>query len=136
MWSWLTTGTMSASPQIIDASTKRAALSHRRAPLGPRVVGLFVLSALLPLILCAALLYAQFSSQLERSTTQSLDGLLRSFGMTIMARLGNAADDLKVIVTAPGATDAGIRTDAAKLPWGAHVILTSPKGLELYSSAG
>jgi hypothetical protein len=91
---------------------------------------------LLPLILCAALLYAQFSSQLERSTRQSLDGLLRSFGMTIMARLGNAADDLKVIVAAPGATDTAIQTNVAQLPWVAHVILTSSNGLKLYSSAG
>ncbi len=93
------------------------------------MVGLFFLSALVPLTLCAALLYGQFSSELSRSTRQSLDGLLRSFGMTLLARLGSADDALKVILTAPGATDVQIEADVAKLPWVARARRTVPDRL-------
>jgi diguanylate cyclase (GGDEF)-like protein len=93
-----------------------------RAPLlksriGRRVVGLFILSALVPLGLCAAFLLREFSAELTRTQQHNLDGLVRSFGMTLVGRLGSADDVLKVIVSAPGATDDAVQENVAKLLW-------------------
>jgi hypothetical protein len=74
-----------------------------RSRLGRRVVGLFILSALVPLTLCAVILFRAFDAELIRAQEQSLDGLVRSFGMTLLGRLGSADDVLKAIISAPGA---------------------------------
>jgi diguanylate cyclase len=88
-----------------------------RSRIGRRVVGLFILSALVPLTLCAVFLFRAFDTELIRAQEQSLDGLVRSFGMTLLGRLGSADDVLKVIVSAPGATDTTALDSLAKLPW-------------------
>jgi diguanylate cyclase (GGDEF)-like protein len=88
-----------------------------RSRIGRRVVGLFILSALVPLTLCAVFLFRAFDTELIRAQEQSLDGLVRSFGMTLLGRLGSADDVLKAIVSAPGATDATVLDSLAKLPW-------------------
>ena len=88
-----------------------------RSRIGRRVVALFIISALLPLSLCTVFLIRQFSYQLTRTQQHNLDGLVRSFGTTILARLNSADDVLQVIVTAPGATDRSIADNVAKLSW-------------------
>jgi diguanylate cyclase (GGDEF)-like protein len=81
-----------------------------------RVVGLFIVSAIVPLALCAAILFRQFSAELGRSGRQSLDDLIRSFGMTVIARLDTADDELAVI--AQGAkTDEEATQRIARLSW-------------------
>jgi diguanylate cyclase (GGDEF)-like protein len=85
--------------------------------IGRRVVGLFILSALVPLGLCATVLVHEFTAQLNRRQQQSLDGVVRSFGETLLARLGSADDALKVSVTDSAATDESIHLAISKLPW-------------------
>src|SRR6202023_2496816 len=58
-----------------------------------------------------------FGTELVRAQEQSLDGLVRSFGMTLLGRLGSADDVLKAIISAPGATDHSVQDSVAKLTW-------------------
>jgi diguanylate cyclase (GGDEF)-like protein len=88
-----------------------------RSRIGRRVVGLFILSALVPLTLCAVILFRAFDTELSRAQEQSLDGLVRSFGMTLLGRLGSADDVLKAIVSASGATDDTVLDSVARLAW-------------------
>jgi HAMP domain-containing protein len=78
-----------------------------------RVVALFLLSALIPLALCAAFLFHGFNAELTHTRTQSLDGLLRNFGTTLLGRL-ESADDMLRLATAHGET---ARANVAKLAW-------------------
>jgi diguanylate cyclase (GGDEF)-like protein len=115
-WSWPTTGATLALPQTTerDLATRAPLLKSR---IGRRVVGLFILSALVPLGLCAAFLFRQFGTELTRTQQQNLDSLVRSFGMTVLGRLGSADDVLQVIVSAPGMTDEAVQDNVAKLLW-------------------
>jgi hypothetical protein len=83
-----------------------------RSRIGRRVVGLFILCALVPLTLCAVILFRAFDTELNRAQEQNLDGLVRSFGMTLLGRLGSADDVLKAIISAPGATDDNVQDSA------------------------
>jgi diguanylate cyclase (GGDEF)-like protein len=58
-----------------------------------------------------------FDAELSRTQEHSLDGLVRSFGMTLLGRLGSADDVLKVIISAPKATDNAVQDSVAKLLW-------------------
>ncbi|HVA40738.1 MAG TPA: HAMP domain-containing protein, partial [Candidatus Binataceae bacterium] len=90
------------------------------------MVGLFILSALVPLCLCTGFLIEQFDAQMISTQRKTLDDLVRSFGMSLVARLGSADDVLAVIVSAPGASDGSIEDDVAKLPWARSVRRVTP----------
>src|ERR1035438_725669 len=102
---WPTMETTLASPPTTDRLEEPARASLLRSRIGHRVVALFIVSALVPLSLCAAILFRAFDTELNRTQVQNLDGQVRSFGMTILGRLGSADDVLKFIMSAPGATD-------------------------------
>jgi len=103
-------------PQISERrASARAPLLKSR--IGRRVVMLFILSALVPLVLCTAFLLREFDLELTRTQEHKLDGLVRSFGMTLLGRLGSADDVLQVIVTGAGASDLLIEENVAKLLW-------------------
>jgi diguanylate cyclase (GGDEF)-like protein len=104
-----------------------------RSRIGRRVVGLFILSALVPLCLCAVILFRAFDTELNRTQQQGLDGLVRSFGMTLLGRLGSAADVVKVIIAAPGATDEAVQDSVARLLWARSVRRVKP-GPPLYDT--
>ncbi|MDE2081042.1 MAG: EAL domain-containing protein [Burkholderiales bacterium] len=97
-----------------DAAPAASLLKSR---IGRRVLTLFVVSALIPLGLCAVMLYRAFDAELSRAQAHSLDGDVRSFGMTVFARLGGADDVLRGIIRLPGATDEAVQERVARLPW-------------------
>ena len=103
-----------------------AAGAHRTR-IGRRVLGLFVLSALVPLCLCAIILFRAFDAELGRSQQHSLDGLVRSFGTTLLGRLGSADDVVKVIVATPGATDESVQESVGRLDWAHSVRRVEPR---------
>jgi diguanylate cyclase len=105
-----------ASPRISDEPGE-AVTSGRRSRLGRRVVGLFIVSALVPLVLCAAFLLHDFGAELNRSQRQNLDVVVRGFGMTLLGRLGSVDDVLTALVRQPGMNDDALRDAVAKLPW-------------------
>ena len=76
-----------------------------------------MLSALVPLVLCAMTLFRAFGAELSAIQERSLDGMVRSFGMTVLGRLGSADDVLGIMVAAPGATDDSVQRGVATLPW-------------------
>jgi diguanylate cyclase (GGDEF)-like protein len=88
-----------------------------RSRITRRVIGLFIVSALVPLCLCAAFLIRNFAAELNRSQQQDLDGIVRSFGMTLLGRLNSADYVLAVIVRQPAMTDSAIEDAVAKMPW-------------------
>jgi len=110
------TETSLGSPRTIDAGRAWARSLLRSGRIGRRVVGLFVVSALVPLILCAAILFHEFSAEMAASERRSLDDLIRSFGMTVIGRLGSADDAMKVVVSDPG-TDESAREKVEKFSW-------------------
>src|ERR1700688_2076640 len=116
-----------ASPRTIDHRKEPARALFLKSRIGRRVVGLFVLSALVPLSLCAAILFRAFDTEISRTQQQSLDGLVRSFGMTLLGRLGSADDVLKIIISGPGATDGAVLDSVAKLPWARSVRRVNPQ---------
>ncbi|MDE2145292.1 MAG: EAL domain-containing protein [Burkholderiales bacterium] len=102
-----------------------------RAPLlksriGRRVLALFVLSALVPLGLCAILLYRAFDAELGQAQVHSLDGRVRSFGMTLLGRLGSADDVLASLMAAPGATDQSVQAQVGRLRWARRTLRLPP----------
>ena len=104
-----------ASPQISRARAEPAP-GPQRSRIGRRVIGLFIVSALVPLCLCVAFLAKNFATELNHSQRQSLDGIVRSFGMTLLSRLNSADDVLAVIVRQPAMTDSAIQDAVAKCP--------------------
>ena len=123
---WPTMETTLALPRTIDRRNEPPRALFLKSRIGRRVVGLFVLSALVPLSLCAAILFRAFDSELSRTQQQSLDGLVRSFGMTLLGRLGSADDVLKVIMSGTGATDDAVQDSVAELPWARSVRRVKP----------
>src|SRR5438552_195746 len=101
----------------ISEAAGRSEPRVRNGRIARRVVGLFILSALVPLCLCALLLSRAFDVQLRRAQDQSLDGLIRGFGMAMLGRLGSADDVLEALMADPRATDASINEKVATLPW-------------------
>src|SRR5450755_1612346 len=116
-----------ALPRSIDRGEEPARALLLKSRIGRRVVGLFILSALVPLSLCGAILFRAFDAELSRTQQQSLDGLVRSFGMTLLGRLGSADDVLKVIISAPGATDDAVQDSVGKLLWARSVRRVNPR---------
>src|ERR1039457_3212733 len=108
--------TMLVSP---PSSRSGAAASPRehRSRIGRRVIGLFIVSALVPLCLCAALLLHGFGAELHRAQREDLDGLVRSFSMMLLGRLNNGDDGLEVISRQPGMNDSAIQDAVGKLLW-------------------
>jgi diguanylate cyclase (GGDEF)-like protein len=94
-----------------------------------RVVALFVLSALIPLSLCAILLFRGFNDELSQAQTHGLDGILRTFGMTLLGRLGNADDVFKVVLAQSGRSGEAARAGLAKLAWVSNVHRTDKTDL-------
>jgi diguanylate cyclase (GGDEF)-like protein len=90
-------------------------------------VALFILSAVIPLALCAAILFRGFDAELTHAQQRSLDELVRSFGMTLLGRLGNADDVLRAIVSAPRTTDSSVEDTVAKLAWVSTTIRVDPR---------
>jgi diguanylate cyclase len=103
----------------LPSSRSGAAASPRehRSRIGRRVIGLFIVSALVPLCLCAALLLHGFGAELHRAQRENLDGLVRSFGMMLLGRLNSADDVLEVISRQPGMNDSAIQDAVGKLLW-------------------
>jgi diguanylate cyclase len=81
------------------------------------MVGLFILSALVPLSVCALLLVQELGGQLSRTQQQNLDRDVRGFGMTVLGRLGGADNVLGAIMSRPNATDATLIREISKLEW-------------------
>ena len=108
---WPTTEISLGLPLIIKG------LKPYQGRIARRVVVLFVLSALVPLSLCAALLYRGFNDELNQAQTRRLDGVLRSFGMTLLGRLGSADDVFKVVIAQSGRSGEVARANVAKLAW-------------------
>jgi diguanylate cyclase (GGDEF)-like protein len=95
---------------------QRTSDAHR-GRLVRRVVSLFILSALVPLTLCALFLFRAFGAELASNERQALNGLVRSYGMTILGRLNSADDVIKVITMQAATTDAAIQDKVGKLLW-------------------
>ena len=127
MSSWPTMETTLASPPTTDRLEEPARASLLRSRIGHRVVALFIVSALVPLSLCAAILFRAFDTELNRTQVQNLDGQVRSFGMTILGRLGSADDVLKFIMSAPGATDEIVLDSVGSLPWARSIHRVNPR---------
>ena len=71
--------------------------TYLKSRLGRRVVGLFVLCALLPLSVATFLLAAEFDSQLVHDEEQDLDAAARGYGHALLGRLNSADDVLKLM---------------------------------------
>lgn len=120
---WPTTETSLGLPPIIKG------LKPYQGRIARRVVALFVLSALVPLSLCAALLFHGFNDELSQAQTRRLDGVLRSFGMTLLGRLGSADDVFKVVIAQSGKNGEVARANLAKLAWVSNVHRTDRSDL-------
>src|SRR3974390_186562 len=105
------------SPPTIETRARRARALLFRSRIARRVFGLFVLSALVPLALCAAMLSREFAAELGRAEHQNLDGVVRTFRTTLLGRLGSADDVLNVILMQPGTTDQAAQDNISKLVW-------------------
>ena len=109
-----------------EASASQPRPRAHRARIGRRVLALFILSALLPLSLCAAILYKHFSTGLQVAHQRSLDELARGYGMTLLGRLESADETLRLIVSDPATTDVLAKAQARKLPWVKTLQLVAP----------
>src|SRR5690348_15303047 len=94
-----------------------ARFTYLKSRLGRRVVGLFVLCALLPLSVASFFLADEFNAQLTRNQQQDLDMAARGYGHALLGRLGSADDVLRVLTVARGATDDSVLQEVAKLSW-------------------
>src|SRR6476659_1951310 len=94
-----------------------ARFTYLKSRLGRRVVGLFVLCALLPLSVATFMLAAEFDSQLTHDEEQDLDNAARGYGNALLGRLGSADYVLRALTGAHGATDDSILKEVGKLPW-------------------
>jgi len=111
MWFWPTTEITLGLPPIIKG------LKPYQGRIARRVVALFVLSSLIPLTLCAVLLFRGFNDELTRAQTHEVDGVLRSFGTTLLGRLGSADDVFKVVIAESSKNGETARANLAKLAW-------------------
>ncbi|HET7811482.1 MAG TPA: EAL domain-containing protein [Steroidobacteraceae bacterium] len=91
--------------------------TYLKSRLGRRVVGLFVLCALLPLSVATFMLAAEFDAQLTHDEEQDLDAAARGFGNALLGRLGSADDVLRVLTAAHDASDESVQKEVAKLAW-------------------
>jgi diguanylate cyclase (GGDEF)-like protein len=118
-----------------DSAAQHARPPPHRTRIGRRVVLLFIVSALVPLGVCGAILYREFSAELERAQEQSLDEIVRSYGITVVGRLESADDTFKYVVSDSAATDTLAETNAAKLVW-IHSLARVPPGTGAPQAAG
>ena len=81
------------------------------------MIALFIVSALVPLGLCAAILYEHFSTGLQVAQQRSLDELARGYGMIILGRLKSADEELTTILTDRDVTDSLAAARARRLSW-------------------
>ena len=91
--------------------------TYLKSRLGRRVVGLFVLCALLPLSIATIFLASEFDDQLTHNQEQDLDTAARGYGHALLGRLGSADDVLRALMVARGATDESVQEEVAKLLW-------------------
>jgi diguanylate cyclase (GGDEF)-like protein len=91
--------------------------TYMKSRLGRRVVGLFVLCALLPLSVATIFLAAEFKAQLTHKQEQDLDTTARGYGQALLGRLGSADDVLRALASARGATDESVQEEVSKLLW-------------------
>jgi diguanylate cyclase (GGDEF)-like protein len=91
--------------------------TYLKSRLGRRVVGLFVLCALLPLSVATLILAAEFDAQMTHNQEQNLDSAARGYGHSLLARLGSADDVLRALTVAQGATDDSVQAEVSKLSW-------------------
>ena len=91
--------------------------TYLKSRLGRRVVGLFVLCALLPLSVATFFLAAEFDAQLTHNQEQDLDTAARGYGHALLGRLDTADDVLRALTIARGATDDSAQEEVAKLLW-------------------
>ena len=89
----------------------------RQSRIAWRVIGLFILCALVPLGLCTVFLLREFNGQLTEVRQQRLEGTVRGFGMTLLGRLGSADDVVAQIAQEPSASEEMIRQRIGKLDW-------------------
>jgi diguanylate cyclase (GGDEF)-like protein len=129
MLSWPTMEATLGLPPIIKG------LKPYQGRIARRVVMLFVLSALVPLSLCAVLLFRGFNDELSHAQTQRLDGTLRNFGMTLLGRLGSADDVFKMIIDQSGRSSEVARDHVAKLAWVSSVHRTDRSQLSKRGSS-
>jgi len=120
---WQTTEVTLGLPPIIKG------LKPYQGRLVRRLVVLFSLSALVPLGLCAALLFRGFNDELSQAQAQRLDGALRSFGATLLGRIGSADDALKLGIAESGRNSEAARSHVAKLAWVSSVHRTDRSDL-------
>jgi diguanylate cyclase len=88
-----------------------------QSKLGRRLLGLFLLCAIAPLLLATLFLTREFNAQLKDNETRELDLAIRGFGMMVLGRLGEADDVIDALANAPGVDDRAVRDGAARLPW-------------------
>jgi diguanylate cyclase len=91
--------------------------TYLKSRLGRRVVGLFVVCALVPLSVATIILAAEFDAQLTHNQEQDLDTAARGYGHALLARLGSADDVLRALTIARGATDDSAQSEVSKLLW-------------------
>ena len=83
-----------ASPPTTEPPAPAAGPALLRSRFARRVVALFVLSALVPTLLLAALSFGQVQSLLEDLTLKQMHQESKHVGMGLMARLTQATDEL------------------------------------------
>ncbi len=90
---------------------------------GIRVVGIFVLCALIPLLLASGFLISEFSGLLSQREQRDLHATVRNFGMGLFGRLGSADDVLQGLIAAASqsADDAWIDDQVRRFSWARSV---------------
>lgn len=89
----------------------------------------------MPLSLCAALLYSNFSTELQVAQQRSLDELARGYGSTILGRLKSADEALEGIVEDPSGTGSLAEARARRLSWVLRADASSVPALDPRQSA-
>jgi diguanylate cyclase (GGDEF)-like protein len=67
---------------------------------GLRVIGIFVLCALIPLMLASGLMLREFSGLLIQKEQRELNAQVRAYGMNLIGRIGSADDVLQGLIAA------------------------------------
>ncbi|MFO1466724.1 MAG: hypothetical protein U1F35_09845 [Steroidobacteraceae bacterium] len=92
---------------------------------GRRVVALFVLSAVVPLVLASVLLTRQFNAQHELDQAREMDLAIRAYGTSVMSRLNEADDLLDTLKATASLDDDHLASVVASVPWAKSVHRTS-----------
>jgi diguanylate cyclase (GGDEF)-like protein len=81
------------------------------------VTVLFLLVAVIPLGVCAAVLVGKFNQQIKQTQVEQFDATLRSYGNTLIGRLVSADDVLQSLVNQAAPTGDTIRSELRKAEW-------------------